>query len=170
MEPTYVYIYCNRYPTNLIQVFHFQVFKKKYQRSFRIYFHFFGKDIVFSKIKKIILFRNKIKKYINLVWHKLYYLLCIIFFFNNFRIYNLIIFRSYRKKRNDASPSENDSEESDASKQITSTSEEESNHEISPEVRTQILAGLQRLEAKEYFLQQECNAYNVAKKIKFDYV
>ncbi len=81
-------------------------------------------------------------------------------------ILSIIIFRSNRKKQNELGPSENDSEEPDASKQITSTSEVESSNDIGPEIRTQILTGLQRLEAKEYFLQQECNAYNVAKKIK----
>ena len=36
---------------------------------------------------------------------------------------------------------------------------------MSPEVTAQILEGLKKLEEKEYFLKQDCNSYNVAKKI-----
>ncbi len=38
--------------------------------------------------------------------------------------------------------------------------------DVSDEVTQQILEGLQKLESQEYFLKQDCNAYNVAKKIK----
>jgi len=37
--------------------------------------------------------------------------------------------------------------------------------DVSIEVTQQILEGLKKLELKEYFLQQDCNSYNVAKKI-----
>ena len=37
--------------------------------------------------------------------------------------------------------------------------------DVPEETKQQILEGLKKLEAKEYFLQQECNSYNVAKKI-----
>ncbi|WP_026754468.1 helix-turn-helix domain-containing protein [Sediminibacter sp. Hel_I_10] len=39
-------------------------------------------------------------------------------------------------------------------------------NDVSNEVTQQILEGLQKLESQRYFLKQECNAYNVAKKIK----
>lgn len=38
--------------------------------------------------------------------------------------------------------------------------------EISNEVIQQILDGLKKLESQDYFLRQDCNAYNVSKKIK----
>ncbi|WP_027126130.1 AraC family transcriptional regulator [Gelidibacter mesophilus] len=38
--------------------------------------------------------------------------------------------------------------------------------DVSDDVTQQILSGLKKLEAQEYFLKQECNAYNVSKKIK----
>jgi len=38
--------------------------------------------------------------------------------------------------------------------------------EVSEEITTQILSGLKKLNEQLYFLQQECNSYNVAKKIK----
>ncbi|OSY87080.1 hypothetical protein WH52_13545 [Tenacibaculum holothuriorum] len=38
--------------------------------------------------------------------------------------------------------------------------------EINPELTQQILKGLQKIEEQEYYLKQECNLYNVAKKIK----
>lgn len=44
--------------------------------------------------------------------------------------------------------------------------DETATSDVSDDVTQQILAGLQKLEAQEYFLKQECNAYNVAKKIK----
>ncbi len=43
--------------------------------------------------------------------------------------------------------------------------EETNSSDVSEEVKTQILDGLKKLEQKEYFLKQECNSYNVAKKI-----
>lgn len=43
--------------------------------------------------------------------------------------------------------------------------EESNSNDISEEVKSQILHGLKKLEEKEYFLKQECNSYNVAKKI-----
>ncbi|EDM45449.1 transcriptional regulator [unidentified eubacterium SCB49] len=43
--------------------------------------------------------------------------------------------------------------------------EEKATSDVSPEVTAQILDGLKKLEEKEYFLKQECNSYNVAKKI-----
>lgn len=43
--------------------------------------------------------------------------------------------------------------------------EETNNGDVSEEVKTQILEGLKKLEKQEYFLKQECNSYNVAKKI-----
>ena len=43
--------------------------------------------------------------------------------------------------------------------------EEKASSDVSPEVTTQILDGLKKLEEKEYFLNQDCNSYNVAKKI-----
>ncbi|MEO8773487.1 MAG: helix-turn-helix domain-containing protein [Gelidibacter sp.] len=44
--------------------------------------------------------------------------------------------------------------------------EERTTSDVSDEVTQQILEGLQKLESQEYFLKQDCNAYNVAKKIK----
>ena len=44
--------------------------------------------------------------------------------------------------------------------------EETTTSDVSEEVTQQILDGLQKLESQEYFLKQDCNAYNVAKKIK----
>lgn len=38
--------------------------------------------------------------------------------------------------------------------------------DITEETTQQILSGLQKLEEQEYYLKQECNSYNVAKKIK----
>jgi AraC-like DNA-binding protein len=43
--------------------------------------------------------------------------------------------------------------------------EEKTANDVSPEVTAQILEGLKKLEEKEYFLKQDCNSYNVAKKI-----
>lgn len=43
--------------------------------------------------------------------------------------------------------------------------EETNATDVSDEVKTQILDGLKKLEKQEYFLKQECNSYNVAKKI-----
>ena len=43
---------------------------------------------------------------------------------------------------------------------------EKSNGDISTEITKLILDGLNRLEEKKYFLSQDCNSYNVAKKIK----
>lgn len=43
--------------------------------------------------------------------------------------------------------------------------EETNSSDVSEEVKTQILQGLDKLEKQEYFLKQECNSYNVAKKI-----
>ncbi len=43
--------------------------------------------------------------------------------------------------------------------------EEKETTDVNEETKQQILDGLKKLEAKEYFLQQECNSYNVAKKI-----
>lgn len=44
--------------------------------------------------------------------------------------------------------------------------EEENLKDIPDDVKTQILQGLQKFEEQEYFLNQDCNSYNVAKKIK----
>lgn len=43
--------------------------------------------------------------------------------------------------------------------------EETNSNDVSEEVKTQILDGLKKLEEREYFLKQECNSYNVAKKV-----
>ncbi|OAB80150.1 helix-turn-helix domain-containing protein [Cochleicola gelatinilyticus] len=43
--------------------------------------------------------------------------------------------------------------------------EESNTTDIPEETKQQILEGLKKLENKEYFLKQECNSYNVAKKI-----
>ncbi|WP_299883901.1 helix-turn-helix domain-containing protein [uncultured Lacinutrix sp.] len=43
---------------------------------------------------------------------------------------------------------------------------EENSQSISIEIKTQILEGLEKLETQEYFLNKDCNSYNVAKKIK----
>lgn len=43
--------------------------------------------------------------------------------------------------------------------------EERSTNDLPEETKQQILEGLKKLEAKEYFLSKECNSYNVAKKI-----
>ena len=43
--------------------------------------------------------------------------------------------------------------------------EEKGALDVSEEIKEQILTGLKKLEQKEYFLEQTCNSYNVAKKI-----
>jgi YesN/AraC family two-component response regulator len=43
--------------------------------------------------------------------------------------------------------------------------EETNSSDVSEEVTIQILDGLKKLEKQEYFLKQDCNSYNVAKKI-----
>ena len=43
--------------------------------------------------------------------------------------------------------------------------EEKETTDVPEETKQQILAGLKKLEEKKYFLQQDCNSYNVAKKI-----
>ena len=43
--------------------------------------------------------------------------------------------------------------------------EEKSTTEVPPEITQHILEGLKKLEAKEYFLKQECNSYNIARKL-----
>ncbi|MDY7394817.1 AraC family transcriptional regulator [Aureibaculum sp. 2210JD6-5] len=44
--------------------------------------------------------------------------------------------------------------------------EEKISAEVNEETTEQILSGLQTLKEQEYFLRQDCNSYNVAKKIK----
>lgn len=44
--------------------------------------------------------------------------------------------------------------------------EEKSTSDISKETFDEILAGIQKIEEQHYYLKQECNSYNVAKKIK----
>ncbi len=44
--------------------------------------------------------------------------------------------------------------------------EEKNSSDVSEEIKLQIIEGLEKLEEQEYYLKQECNAYNVAKKIK----
>ncbi|SED96391.1 Tetratricopeptide repeat-containing protein [Tenacibaculum sp. MAR_2010_89] len=46
------------------------------------------------------------------------------------------------------------------------TIEEKSTLDINPETYQEILSGLKKLEEHNYFLKQDCNSYNVAKKIK----
>lgn len=43
--------------------------------------------------------------------------------------------------------------------------EEKNTTDVPDEIKHQILEGLKKLEEKEYYLKQECNSYNVAKKI-----
>ncbi|RCW93476.1 AraC family transcriptional regulator [Winogradskyella arenosi] len=43
---------------------------------------------------------------------------------------------------------------------------EDNPSDINETTKNQILEGLRKLEAQEYFLRQDCNSYNVAKKIK----
>jgi len=43
--------------------------------------------------------------------------------------------------------------------------EEKNTTDVPEETKQQILAGLKKLEKQEYFLKQDCNSYNVAKKI-----
>ncbi len=43
--------------------------------------------------------------------------------------------------------------------------EEKNTSDVPEETKQQILEGLKKLEKQEYFLKQECNSYNVAKKI-----
>lgn len=43
--------------------------------------------------------------------------------------------------------------------------EEKNTNDVPEEVKQQILDGLKKLEKQEYFLKQDCNSYNVAKKI-----
>ena len=43
--------------------------------------------------------------------------------------------------------------------------EEKNSTEVPEETKQQILEGLKKLEKQEYYLKQECNSYNVAKKI-----
>ena len=44
--------------------------------------------------------------------------------------------------------------------------EEKSSADVNEEITKQILNGLEKLKEQEYYLKQECNSYNVAKKIK----
>lgn len=43
--------------------------------------------------------------------------------------------------------------------------EEKNTNEVPEEIKQQILDGLKKLEKQEYFLKQDCNSYNVSKKI-----
>lgn len=43
--------------------------------------------------------------------------------------------------------------------------EEKNSSDVPEEIKQQILDGLKKLEKQEYFLKQDCNSYNVAKKI-----
>ena len=60
--------------------------------------------------------------------------------------------------------------DSEAELQIVDTKdsdlEEKSSADVNEEITKQILNGLEKLKEQEYFLKQECNSYNVAKKIK----
>ena len=49
---------------------------------------------------------------------------------------------------------------------IDSDLEEKSSANVNEEITKQILNGLEKLKEQEYYLKQECNSYNVAKKIK----
>ncbi|MGJ8661243.1 MAG: helix-turn-helix domain-containing protein, partial [Bacteroidota bacterium] len=44
--------------------------------------------------------------------------------------------------------------------------ESNTTNEVGPEITAQILDGLKELESVNYFLNPDCNSYNVAKKIK----
>ncbi len=60
--------------------------------------------------------------------------------------------------------------DSEAELQIVDTKdsdlEEKSSADINEEITNQILYGLQKLKEQEFYLKQDCNSYNVAKKIK----
>ena len=60
--------------------------------------------------------------------------------------------------------------DSEAGLQIVDTKDsdldEKSSADVNEEITKQILNGLEKLKEQEYFLKQECNSYNVAKKIK----
>ena len=60
--------------------------------------------------------------------------------------------------------------DSEAELQIVDTKDsdldEKSSADVNEEITKQILNGLEKLKEQEYFLKQECNSYNVAKKIK----
>ncbi|MGB5363630.1 MAG: helix-turn-helix domain-containing protein [Aureibaculum sp.] len=60
--------------------------------------------------------------------------------------------------------------DSEAELQIVDTKdsdlEEKSSADVNEEITKQILNGLEKLKEQEYYLKQECNSYNVAKKIK----
>ena len=43
--------------------------------------------------------------------------------------------------------------------------EEKNSGDVSEEIKSQIIVGLKKLEEKEYYLKQDCNSYNVARKI-----
>jgi len=80
----------------------------------------------------------------------------------------IILYQFYKKKKGNSKHFETlvgKTSIDDKNEEVTS-SEEESGKDVAEDIRAQILQGLKKLEAKEYFLQQECNSYNVAKKIK----
>ena len=84
----------------------------------------------------------------------------------------LLLLRFYRnKKQNEVKFEALLLKMNSASKmeEITATKDEEldekSSTDVPEETKKQILIGLKKLEEKEYFLKQECNSYNVARKI-----
>ena len=49
---------------------------------------------------------------------------------------------------------------------VKDEAQEDNSSDINETTKHQILEGLNKLEKQEYFLRQDCNSYNVAKKIK----
>ncbi|MDR5591452.1 AraC family transcriptional regulator [Christiangramia sp. SM2212] len=83
-----------------------------------------------------------------------------------------ILLRFYRNKKKNEEKFEAlllKIENTNESERITDTKdqvlEEKSSNDIPEETRKNILEGLKKLEEKEYFLRQDCNSYNVARKI-----
>ncbi len=84
----------------------------------------------------------------------------------------VVLLRFYRNKKKNEEKFEElllKIEKANESERITDTKdqelEEKSSNDIPEETKQHILEGLKKLEEKEYFLRQDCNSYNVAKKI-----
>ena len=84
----------------------------------------------------------------------------------------VVLLRFYRNKKKNEEKFEElllKIENTKESERITDTKdqdlEQKSSNDIPEETKQHILEGLKKLEEKEYFLRQDCNSYNVAKKI-----
>jgi len=87
-------------------------------------------------------------------------LLVFLFRFSQLKKKNEVKFKTLLDKVN------RENNEVRVSDEVKKEVQEESPSDINADTKNQILEGLNKLEEQHYFLRQDCNSYNVAKKIK----